>query len=398
MAEPAPPLRNNAIMAEPMDSLLVPMPTNELTPITNTCKLWAINTTCDIVCRSTSFMEPEKEGHEKLNLPTYAFYIHNTRLDRRVLFDNGSRRDWWNVPPAVLNGIQNKSVSGFAVQRDVHEILTAGGVDPKAIEAVVWSHFHWDHIGNMSLFPKSTSLVVGPGFSTLLPGYPQRRDAPFYQDDLEDRETREINFDNDAQQIGPFKAYDYFGDGSFYLLDTPGHTMGHISGLVRTTPTTFVFLGGDIAHFPGMYRPTPYVPLPDIVPTETVLDSRFPSPCSHALFTACHHESDPAASRTTPFYQVSAHSDSWYDYPELAQKSVDGLKELDADENVFVAISHDPALREVANFPTATLNDWRAQGWGRKLRWNFLNELPIKGQAGRAPLVHGLLRGGKPYV
>jgi hypothetical protein len=45
-----------------------------------------------------------------------------------------------------------------------------------------------------------------------------------------------------------------------------------------------------------------------------------------------------------------------------ALKSVDGLQMIDADENVFVAIAHDPALREVGNFPKTTLNDWKANG------------------------------------
>lgn len=75
---------------------------------------------------------------------------------------------------------------------------------------------------------------------------------------------------------------------------------------------------------------------------------------------------------------------------------MDGLKVIDANENVFVAIAHDPALREVGNFPNATLNDWKENGWGKKLHWNFLNELPIDGKPGRPHLVKGRLKDGKP--
>lgn len=359
----------------------------------NTCELWAVDTTCDLVCTTASLMEPEIKGHEHLNLPTYAFYIHNTRLSRQVLFDNGSRKDWWNTAPSVLPS-HNDTVPGIHVKHDVYDILVAGGVDPGSIEAVVWSHYHFDHIGNMELFPRSTDIIVGPGFQTLLPGYPERKDAPFHQTDIEGRNLRELTFDNSASKIGPFPAHDYFGDGSFYLLDTPGHTVGHLSGLVRTTPTTFVFLGADISHFPGMYRPTPYAPLPETIPAETVLDARLRRPCPCSLFTVCHMASDPVTARTTPFYQVSADPDSCDDR-EKAQHSIDGLKEFDADENVFVAIAHDPALREVGNFPEATLNDWKAQGWGKKLHWNFLNELPLDGKPGRPKLVSGLIRDGK---
>jgi len=45
----------------------------------------------------------------------------------------------------------------------------------------------------------------------------------------------EIDFAKNLLKIGPFATYDIFGDGSLYLLDTPGHAVGHMSGLVRTT-------------------------------------------------------------------------------------------------------------------------------------------------------------------
>lgn len=38
------------------------------------------------------------------------------------------------------------------------------------------------------------------------------------------RNLREVNFDTDSNglRLGRFQAIDYFGDGSFYLLDAPG--------------------------------------------------------------------------------------------------------------------------------------------------------------------------------
>ncbi|KAL1984112.1 hypothetical protein VTN96DRAFT_9612 [Rasamsonia emersonii] len=373
----------------------VPAPPLNAPASSNTCELWAIDATTDILVPTVSLIEPEIKGHEFLNLPTFAFYIHNPRLNKRVLFDNGARKDWWNVPPRVFHNLKTKGVAGIRTTYDVYDILAAGGVDPKTIDAVVWSHFHWDHVGNIQLFPKSTDIVVGPGFKkAFLPGYPADPKSPFYEADFEGRNLREIKFD-DSLKIGKFQAYDYFGDGSFYILNTPGHTIGHISGLVRTTPDTFVFLGGDISHFPGTYRPTQYVPLPEVLPAETKLDARFSLPCACSLFTACHP--NPSTARTTPYYHVSQHQDSWYDDPQQAQKSIDGLMEFDASENVFVAIAHDPALREVCElFPHATLNEWKAKGWARRSHWHFVNELPIDGKPGRPKLVEGLLKDGKP--
>jgi glyoxylase-like metal-dependent hydrolase (beta-lactamase superfamily II) len=373
----------------------VPAPVLNAPVSANTCELWAIDATCDILVPTVSLIQPEIKGHEFLNLPTFAFYIHNPRLNKRVLFDNGGRKDWWNVPPDVANNLKNRGVAGIQITHDVHDILAAGGVDPETIDSVVWSHFHWDHVGNIQLFPKSTDVVVGPGFKkAFLPGYPVEPTSPLYEADFEGRNLHEIEYD-DSLKIGQFQAHDFFGDGSFYILNTPGHTIGHVSGLVRTTPDTFVFLGGDISHFPGMYRPTRYAPLPEVVPPETKLDARLPVPCACSLFTAYHP--NPSAARTTPFYHVSQHPDSWYGDALLAQKSVDGLAEFDASENVFVATAHDPALREICEqFPHATMNEWKAKGWTRQAHWHFLNELPVDGKPGRPKIVEGLLKDGKP--
>lgn len=42
---------------------------------------------------------------------------------------------------------------------------------------------------------------------------------------------------------------DYFGDGSFYVIDSPGHLGGHINVLARTSADgSWIFLGGDTCH------------------------------------------------------------------------------------------------------------------------------------------------------
>lgn len=366
-------------------------------PPSNTCEVSLIDTTCDITLPIISLIGPTIKGHESLNLPTYAFYIQNPRLNKRVLFDLGARKDWWNFPPSVLNAITAKGVSGLRITHDVAEILRSGGVELDTIDAVVWSHFRWDHVGNIQLFPKSVDVVVGSPFKeSFLPGYPTGKESPFFEADFEGRNIREIEFE-DSLRIGRFRAHDFFGDGSFYLLDVPGHAPGHISGLVRTTPDTFIFLGGDVCHYPGAYQPSAYIPMPEVIPAETKLDERLPLPCPCSLFTACHPEPDPARSRTTPFYRVSTHPESWYMDAVGAQQSVDKLVEFDGDEKVFVAIGHDPTLRDVCDlFPHGTLNDWKRRGRKGATHWGFVNELPIDGKPGRPALVEGLLKPFNP--
>ena len=81
-----------------------------------------------------------------------------------------------------------------------------------------------------------------------MPGYPAKKSSTFWEADFKDRNVIEVPFNI---KIGKYDAFDYFDDGSVYILNVPGHAIGHISALVRTTPETFVFLGGDVCHFTG---------------------------------------------------------------------------------------------------------------------------------------------------
>lgn len=56
--------------------------------------------------------------------------------------------------------------------------------------------------------------------------------------------------------LGPFeRAIDFCGDGSFYIVDTPGHFPGHISVVVRVAANEFAFLAGDLCHHRQCYFP-----------------------------------------------------------------------------------------------------------------------------------------------
>jgi hypothetical protein len=84
------------------------------------------------------------------------------------------------------------------------------------------SHSHFDHTGNPDTFSKNAALVVGPGTQAAVrPGWPHNPDAALPESDFEDRKVVELSsFDHGP--VGGMPAHDYFGDGSFYLLDAPG--------------------------------------------------------------------------------------------------------------------------------------------------------------------------------
>ena len=201
----------------------------------------------------------------------------------------------------------------------------------------------------------------------------------------------EIKFEPD-KKIGDFLSHDFFGDGSLFLLNAPGHSIGHMAGLARVTEDTFVLLAGDTCHFGGQLRPSPQVPMPEQIPADIPLDRHLPRPCPASIFEAAHRY---PKNRSSPFYLVSTELCSFYEDPKTSQSSVESLEAFDADENILVCYAHDAELQSVIPFfPRGTLNAWKSQGWKKKLRWTFVNNLPVDGKPGMPPLVEGLNQDG----
>ncbi|KAG9093814.1 hypothetical protein FS749_013681 [Ceratobasidium sp. UAMH 11750] len=235
------------------------------------------------------------------------------------------------------------------------------------------SHLHDDPYASLSsgypsLFPSTTSLTVGPGFTkALAPGYPTNPDAFILESTYKSRELVEISFDDKAELLlGRFRAIDYFGDGSFYLVDSPRHAIGHICGLARTTPDTFVFMGGDICHHAGQLRPTQYLPLPEYI-SPNPFRPRGP-PCPGSILLGAH----PRCTATEPFYRVA--TGGYYHDPEESQRSLAKLEELDGHPNIFTIIAHDQTLLDIIDFYPKTVNDWRSKGYKERAMWQFVRD------------------------
>lgn len=310
-------------------------------------------------------VQPETANFKTVICPAYSFVIHHPSSNKRLVFDLGVRKNWEESAPYIVEKIK-KGGWNITVQKDVAQTLEDNEVPTKDIEAIVWSHYHWDHTGDPTRFPSSTALIVGPGFKDRWPSaYPTKPDAPIREDAWKGRELREISFRSSNLKIGRFKAFDYFGDGSFYLLDTPGHLLGHLCGLARTTDDTFIFMGGDSAHHAGEIRPTKYNPLP----TEISLNPNppsFPHMCPGDII---QHDIHPEQSATKPFYSAAPGFNEDHD---VAEWTIEGVEEFDADENVFVVVAHDASLKDVVEFFPVSANEWKAKDWGKNGRWRFL--------------------------
>ncbi|KAJ5334997.1 hypothetical protein N7452_007400 [Penicillium brevicompactum] len=324
-------------------------PALNIPPSSSTVDVRIIDSGTLLDLRPDLFWTPDLPGLLKVTAPTYCFLISNS--SRHVLFDLAVRQDWENLPPSIVAMIKSQTV--IQEPRNISDVLDSDesslGIRSKDIEAIIWSHAHFDHI------------VVGPGIrDTHWPGFPTNPDAINLNTDIQGRNVREISFEKTqkgATKIGSFDAVDYFGDGSLYLLDAAGHSVGHIGALARvtTSPDSFVFMGGDSCHHAGVLRPTKYLPCP--------LDSGDTSlPCkSDSVFTL-----SPALPT---------------DYT-AALRTVENIKELDACEDVFVVLAHDATLKGKVDFYPSKINDWKAKEYGKKTKWLFYKDIEnaIEGQ------------------
>ncbi|OOO13674.1 beta-lactamase domain protein [Aspergillus oryzae] len=320
-----------------MDSSNFAPPCRQLTPpfhqipaSCSTVDVRVIDTNTYLYLKPGAFYEPAIPS-DGPRVPSYCFLLSHG--DRHLVFDLGVRIDWQNYAPQIGRRIS---------ARQRHQWVDNRSSD---IEAIVWSHNHFDHTGD-----------------------PSRPDGTVLDSDAVGREIREINFDNTGLWISRFAAFDYFGDGSFYLLDAPGHTAGHMCALARTTayPPSFVFMGADACHHPGVLRPSQYLPLPRPLPGGDPVGC---GGCPGDLLMQLASWKSP----NEPFYHL-ARGQFFPDYAE-AIDTVAKIQELDAAGNVVVLLAHDNSLEEHLPLFPQLLNDWLVQGLRDTTIWSFCKEI-----------------------
>jgi hypothetical protein len=99
----------------------------------------AIDTTLCLYVKSDNFLNPVIPGHEIYNCPTMAFLITNQASGRRILFDAGGRKDYWNYSPLVAGRFSSGvNVKGLRCDKGVHEVLEDAGIELSGIESVIW--------------------------------------------------------------------------------------------------------------------------------------------------------------------------------------------------------------------------------------------------------------------
>lgn len=121
------------------------------------------------------------------------------------------------------------------VPKDAYDLLADGPVRPDQIDIVMLSHMHFDHSGDVGRFPHA-QVMVGPGTRDCIqPGYPTADGSPFdgsvlvHQrfSELKRSDYKRFKADSVPTEFPFQEGVDIFDDGSFFILDAPGHMPGH---------------------------------------------------------------------------------------------------------------------------------------------------------------------------
>ena len=160
---------------------------------------------------------------QKVPTPTPCYLIgHGSRY---LLWDAGTtRRALGNAHPVAK------------LDRTITDQLAQIGVKPEQIEFVGISHYHGDHTGQATQFPKARMLIGAADFEALKSKRPPGGAAP-------DHIKPWIEGESPVEAL--VEDHDVFGDGRVIILNTPGHTPAHSSLLVKLT-TGPVIVAGDL--------------------------------------------------------------------------------------------------------------------------------------------------------
>jgi N-acyl homoserine lactone hydrolase len=189
-------------------------------------------------------------GSERVEIPIPCFLLEHPTAGP-FLVDTGHHASMAVDPKGSYGPILGRAVGPHIRMGEgdaMPDQIRARGVDPRDIKLVVMTHMHLDHASGVAQFPDATFIVTareweaatnGPGIRG---GYiPRQFDHAF--------DWRTIDFDGD--EVSSYKSFgrtlDLFGDGSVRLAYTPGHTLGHMSVVVRTAGPEFL-IAGDSAY------------------------------------------------------------------------------------------------------------------------------------------------------
>jgi N-acyl homoserine lactone hydrolase len=177
---------------------------------------------------------------DKVIVPVLSYLLYHEKFGY-YLIDTGLDMSYQKNPYGRNKGLLVKylSVRGFQMKgTSMSEIINKNNFK---LEGIFLTHMHFDHISGITDLPKYLKVIAGKNES-----YNNYRFL-YYGDQLGGiKKIYEVDYKSpDIKEMEPFdNCYDFFGDGSLWLIHTPGHTDGHTSFLINTRKGP-VLISGD---------------------------------------------------------------------------------------------------------------------------------------------------------
>ncbi|VUC37335.1 unnamed protein product [Clonostachys rosea] len=271
----------------------------------------------------------QNSSPEPFRMYDWCFMIHHEASGRHILWDLGCSDDHDVYTPWVRKFMLPKA-NIVGPRKSLRQQLNELGVSADQIDSVVFS----------KEFPKAKAFF-GPGTKAFCsPGHLESGEA---SDEVEwdgkwFGSLKYVTEDWDELSgswvpWGPFeRAFDFFGDGSFWILDAPGHMPGNLGAAVKLQGgEDWVLLGGDCCHSMQVLRCFP------LAAQRTKVYFRVPLILLIVISALLRGEKEMAT-----YIAEDGKVAAWLhkDIP-AANKTIDKIRTAEAQFGVHVALAHD---------------------------------------------------------
>lgn len=150
---------------------------------------------------------------------------------------------------ALVRGQSNilVDVGHYGRRALLEEALSSRGLTPDDIQYVVITHSHWDHAQNVDVFPNATFLIHSKELDySRAPRKGDWATPAYFAATLQGLNVREVV---DGSEIEP----------GVRIIETPGHTRGHISVVVETPEGTVIVAADAFPDAGTVARGRPYL-------------------------------------------------------------------------------------------------------------------------------------------
>ncbi|KZT57140.1 hypothetical protein CALCODRAFT_496430 [Calocera cornea HHB12733] len=347
-------MSTHAHHVDPLSLPFVPIPAS--TSPNATVKLTLLN--CgELVARFVQFRQRdtlEEMANQEVAV-VFAWVVEKT-IDgktERWLWDMGVVSDKNRLGEGMAAGTDSRFALNVPPTAQLPELLNHLSPPPATLETLtgmLLSHAHVDHYGALDEFPSSLPLITGVGTKAWVDGAPdaEKPVPPWFWNHPEF--IAEVGEDGGKgrgqawEKVGTYdRAWDFFGDGSLYLMQAPGHCPGHQVALCRvsTSPDTYVLLGGDTCHSRYIYTP-------------------FPAPVARSDIACWAHPSEGPPGSTKGTHTMHVDLDEAY-------RSIARLTRMEMENNVMCVLAHETEVARELGIGIGEMKQgwerWKENGW-----------------------------------